>query len=300
MLNQLKNLAEELLENQTFDFLSIAIIDFKSHKYDYFNLNGVNPIFDLASITKPLTLSLHYFKYPEVFKKNPELKLLLNHQGSLVSGGRLNHSDWKKQILEYQIKESPTLYSDYSALRLMLELETKLKIDLEKSCKDFYQDKIYFWKDLDEKNKLKCAPTGMRNGKTLQGEVHDPNAYTIDAFCSHAGLFSTINGLAETVISFDKQFNLIKKMDEAFKTQSVNRFILGWDHAEDLNNTLAGVGCSAKTFGHLGFTGTSVWIDIEKMQGNIILTNATQNYWYDRTELNNLRKSLGSFIWKNL
>jgi len=295
MLNQLKKISATLLEQQTFDFLSVAVIDFKSHKYDFFNLNklGTDPIFDLASLTKPLTLSLNYFKNPGLFKENSKLKLLLNHQGSLISGGRLNHSDWKKQLLKYEIKESPTVYSDYSALRLMLEL----KIDFEKSCKEFLGSKVLFWKDLTHEQKLKCAPTGTRNGKVIQGEVHDPNAYTINEFCSHAGLFSNIKNLAETVIDFDKKFALIQKMTEEFNAPKLSRFILGWDHAEDLENTLAGKGCSAKTFGHLGFTGTSIWIDIERLQGHIILTNATQTYWYDRTPLNNLRKALGSFIW---
>jgi CubicO group peptidase (beta-lactamase class C family) len=66
----------------------------------------------------------------------------------------------------------------------------------------------------------------------------------------------------------------------------------------DKANTLAGLGCSENTFGHLGFTGTSFWIDLEKARGAVILTNATQSYWYERSGLTNLRKTIGEAIWK--
>ena len=63
------------------------------------------------------------------------------------------------------------------------------------------------------------------------------------------------------------------------------------------NDTLAGNGCSQATAGHLGFTGTSVWIDFEKEVGHIILSNATQNYWYEKAGLNQLRRTIGQLVW---
>ena len=88
----------------------------------------------------------------------------------------------------------------------------------------------------------------------------------------------------------------LKKNFPAQKTD--DRFILGFDRVTDPENTLAGKGASLNTFGHLGFTGTSFWIDLEKMKGSVILTNATQTYWYERSGLAQLRKALGSAIWK--
>jgi len=58
----------------------------------------------------------------------------------------------------------------------------------------------------------------------------------------------------------------------------------------DTKLTLAGSRANLSTFGHLGFTGTSIWIDSERKVGTVILSNATQNYWYDKAELNKLRK----------
>ena len=55
--------------------------------------------------------------------------------------------------------------------------------------------------------------------------------------------------------------------------------------------------CSDKTIGHLGFTGTSFWVDCEKGMGNIILSNATRDGWYQKNELNELRRALGNYTW---
>ena len=87
-------------------------------------------------------------------------------------------------------------------------------------------------------------------------------------------------------------------MKEEFQShKNEDRFIVGFDHVMDPQNTLAGAGASIKTFGHLGFTGTSFWIDTTKDKGAIILTNATKTYWYERSGLTLLRKTLGEKIW---
>ena len=86
------------------------------------------------------------------------------------------------------------------------------------------------------------------------------------------------------------------------KRDNGDRFVNGWDTV-DINNgkeSLAGRGCGPFTFGHLGFTGTSIWIDSEKRIGFIILTNATRDFWYERTRLNDLRKEIGRFIWSHV
>jgi serine-type D-Ala-D-Ala carboxypeptidase len=42
----------------------------------------------------------------------------------------------------------------------------------------------------------RCAPTEMRDGKMLQGEVHDGNAWVLGGVAGHAGLFSTADDMA--------------------------------------------------------------------------------------------------------
>jgi CubicO group peptidase (beta-lactamase class C family) len=76
-----------------------------------------------------------------------------------------------------------------------------------------------------------------------------------------------------------------------------HRFAYGWDRVENPGNTLAGAGCGPSTFGHLGFTGTSIWIDPEKGLGHVILSNATKYHWYDKVGLNDIRRAIGEKVW---
>src|SRR5690606_12605812 len=127
-------------------------------------------------------------------------------------------------------------------------------------------------------------------------EVHDPNAWVIKAFCSHAGLFATISSLCQTLLNYQKQTDFISNT-KADLQQHSHRFALGWDRVVNPQDTLAGKGCSPFTFGHLGFTGTSIWIDAEKMRGHVILANATKYHWYDKQVLNEIRRALGELVW---
>lgn len=300
-MEKLKNLAFELMGDQHFDSIAVGVIDFKKKSFETFEIQAdvfsSKPYlyFDLASVTKPLTNSAVRLKYPELFDE--KMMLLLNHKAGLPMGGLLSKKTWREELLAYDIKESPTLYSDYSSLRCMLEIEKKSGKRLEELCSYYFDPELVHWKKLPEDS---FSPeTGIRNKKIVSGEVHDNNCYNISEFISHAGLFSTVDGLCRSLLNLDREAKMIEQLGIAYKTQKEDdRFILGFDRVMDPENTLAGKGCSSKTFGHLGFTGTSFWIDLEKMRGAVILTNATQTYWYERSGLATLRKTLGAAIWK--
>jgi CubicO group peptidase (beta-lactamase class C family) len=301
----LRSLMRGLLQDQNFDCLSVGVINFESHNYfcveeiDDKNCEKDKKIYyDLASLTKPLTLGSFYCQKPDLFKKNKQWELLLNHKGGLPSWGRLDKKSWKQQIMSYMVQPSKTRYSDFSALRLMLEIEKSLNVKFENDLLDFWDEEILFWKNLTQKNYY--PRVGHRNGGYIRGVVHDDNAFVIDEFCTHAGIFGTMQGLCRTLINLEKKFSLLEQMKGAFeKYQNDNRFLNGWDTV-DLGNgkeSLAGKGCGPFTFGHLGFTGTSIWIDSKKSVGLIILTNATRDFWYERESLNHLRKEIGHFVW---
>ena len=308
MKDEIRRLTNELLEGQSFDCLSVGVIDFKSFNYQCvenildrkLDQNGKN-YFDLASLTKPLTLGSFFSQRPDIFDENRNWKLFLNHKAGLPAWGRLKRCSWKKQIMSYKAQPSITKYSDFSALRLMLEIEKVLDSKFEKVLLKFWDKETLFWKNLPQKNIY--PRTGHRNGRFLRGRVHDDNAFVINEFCTHAGLFSTIGGLCRTLINLDKQYRLLEHMKKGFqKRDNGDRFVNGWDTV-DINHgkeSLAGRGCGPFTFGHLGFTGTSIWIDSEKRIGFIILTNATRDFWYERTRLNDLRKEIGRFIWSHV
>ena len=303
-MQELQMLAINLMRNQKFDALAVGIIDFKLGDFNSFEIHSSNVFsktpelyFDIASLTKPVTLAANYLLHPEWF--NNDMILLLNHRGGLPAwgrlSGRLSKEQWRNQINSYPIIPSQTLYSDYSALRLMLEIEKKSGKNFKTLCFEYLDNEIKFWKDIEDKSK--CPITGIRNSKPIQGIVHDDNAHIISEFCSHAGLFGTINGICKTLLTLEKKKNLTNFMSEEFDKKNHERYIAGWDTVEDYSNTLAGDGAGLKTFGHLGFTGTSIWIDAEKKIGHVILTNATRENWYDRKGLNDLRKGIGKYIW---
>lgn len=288
--------AKSLLGKQNFDCLGYAIIDFKNNEIPIrFEIDGSQVLeqsslyFDLASLTKPLTLAAVYHHKKEKF--SPAMELLLNHRAGLPAYGPLSKDSWRDYILSLEIAESETLYSDYSALRLMLELESQSGKKLEDLCNFYWDEELYHWTKLPKE--VNCPATGTRQGRPIIGEVNDQNAYVIEDFCSHAGLFSTVTGLANSLISLNKATGFIAEMSSQ---NSSNRFICGWDTPSGID-TLAGQGCGQQTFGHLGFTGTSIWIDCQKNIGQILLTNATCKSSYSRDKLNELRRELGTMGW---
>jgi len=303
-MEDLKNLALKLLKNQHFDTLAVGVLDFNKSEYESFEIHNkkdLNPkikfYFDLASLTKPLTLAATYLKHGELFDE--KMVRLIRHRSGLTAGGRITVKNWREYISNFPLsnKDESTIYSDYSALRAMLEIEKKSGKSLYELC-DYYWDKeLVSWLDLP--NTAEFAEYGLRHGSQIQGQVHDDNAFYLNEKVSHAGLFATINGLCQSVLNLDKEVNLLSQMEEAFSQNDHERFINGWDTVTNPESSLAGLGCSKKTFGHLGFTGTSLWIDLEKKKGSVILTNATQSYWYDRSGLRELRRSLGESIWKS-
>lgn len=336
-LSELSSLIKEEMKNQHFDTISVGVVDFSSLKYktvEYSRKKGAIEVkidtpfyfFDLASLTKPLTSGVIFLQKPEVFKNNLKLKSLLNHHGGLPSGGFLDRKKWKEELLKFPIDpKSQTLYSDYSHLRLLLELENEIKLPFIDYCQSTSliqttidelttlqniqnSPKLFYWRALFnfcKKNRLLhlFPQTGVRNSSPICGEVHDHNAYNIPAFCSHAGLFAKIDALCEVILELETRYSLLKRLKSEYQTlPTTQRFVGGWDQVQDIDLTLAGKGAAltqGETFGHLGFTGTSIWFSTRLRLGHIILSNATQNYFYSRTGLNQIRRKIGEWVWKN-
>lgn len=117
--------------------------------------------------------------------------------------------------------------------------------------------------------------------KVLCGEVHDDNAYAIGGVAGHAGLFSSardihqllacLNGCLRGSDSFLPQA-LIQEFlsrDESVKNST---YALGWDTPSE-NKSSSGKYFSFHSVGHLGFTGTSIWWDLEKNCHVVLLSN---------------------------
>jgi len=131
--------------------------------------------------------------------------------------------------------------------------------------------------------KKQCAPTEIDNywrKMTMQGAVHDEAAYLLGGVSGNAGLFSTGPDLAifcQMMLNKGyyngKQYFKASTVEEWTKKQtSQSSRGLGWDTNEN-GETAAYKHFSFTTFGHTGFTGTSIFMDKERDLFAIILTN---------------------------
>ncbi len=118
--------------------------------------------------------------------------------------------------------------------------------------------------------------------RILQGEVHDENAWALGGYSGHAGLFGTAEGVYALADLLRKHFHGVRK--DYFQPTTVRAFFekqqlvagstwaLGWDTPSPLNSS-AGNHFSPGSVGHLGFTGTSLWMDLHHDVVVILLTN---------------------------
>jgi len=137
------------------------------------------------------------------------------------------------------------------------------------------------------KLKERAAPAELRAGAWMVGEVHDPRAFALGGVAGHAGLFSTADDLAVyaqmllSAGSYDgKQIlksNTVKEMTAPRKVPlaggKTGLRTYGWDMDTPYSKN-RGTGFPVGiSFGHTGFTGTSVWIDPQSQSAAIFLSN---------------------------
>ena len=126
----------------------------------------------------------------------------------------------------------------------------------------------------------KIAPTDLdENGKMLRGVVHDPTARRMGGVAGHAGLFSTVDDLAKFATALLNGSQILSpQMVEKMTTpaQPPNATVLrglGWDIDSQLSSNRGSL-LPVGSFGHTGFTGTSIWIDPTTRTFIIVLANA--------------------------
>lgn len=137
------------------------------------------------------------------------------------------------------------------------------------------------WRDEIAATEIEAVP--FRGAAALRGDVHDENAWRLGGVSGHAGLFSDADDLlrfGEWALagSLGRSFPgaLQPPAELATWTLRQDRPLgssrgLGWDTPSE--NSSAGAYLSARSFGHTGFTGTSIWIDPTRELVIVLLTN---------------------------
>jgi CubicO group peptidase (beta-lactamase class C family) len=127
-------------------------------------------------------------------------------------------------------------------------------------------------------------------GKILVGEVHDDNAHALGGVAGHAGLFGTVQGVLALTTHLLEVWQA-RARPVGFHAAELRHFlttrpvadstwVLGFD-TPSATGSSAGHHFSSASVGHLGFTGTSFWIDPVKELVVVLLTNRVHPVRHD-------------------
>lgn len=268
-------------------------------------------IYDLASLTKVIattnaamicvdrnlfSINDKVTKYIPAFAANGKeeitIKNLLMHNSGLPAfkkyytmynspGEVLN--DIYSSSLVYKTG-TKTIYSDLGMITLgkIIEKVTGKRLDVfcsEEIFKPLEMNDTYF--NPPSLLRYRIAPTEFDNywrKRLLIGEVHDETASLLNGVAGHAGLFSTAGDISKVLQMLLQKgvYNGNRIIDsstvKSFTSRRSNGRGLGWDMKSPTGSS-AGDLFSDKSYGHTGFTGTSVWTDPERDLFAVFLTN---------------------------
>ena len=227
-----------------------------------------------------------------------------------------SEKDFRKAFLDrvyaMELKSTPGTEMKYSDLGIVLLGEILERVS-GRPLDAFVKERV--WRPLGMKDTgwrpakgllPRIAPTekdGWR-GRTVHGEVHDENAFALGGVAPHAGLFGTAGDLARFAQMmlwkgvYANQRIVAPDTAELF-TRAANlppgsSRALGWD-TKSPQGSSAGQLFSNGSFGHTGFTGTSIWIDPERQLFLILLTNRVHPT-RDNTQIREVRPALADAV----
>ena len=116
-------------------------------------------------------------------------------------------------------------------------------------------------------------------GEVLRGVVHDENAQVLGAVAGHAGLFGSardVDVLARSLLGFGPTIlapTSVARMWDPAERPADGTYTLGWDTPSGPRSNAGSLMHREATVGHLGFTGTSLWVDRKRELAITLLTN---------------------------
>lgn len=273
----------------------------------------VDTLYDLASLTKVIaTTTMAMLLYDEgkldldrpvreylpEFRGEGKARLtvrdLLTHSAGVEVGGPLYRELQGKPAyldriaamdLDYE-PHSQSKYSDFGMILLGEILERAAGRPFE----DFVNERVLAPLGMTDTRFRpgpellpRIAPTEQDSwrGRLVRGEVHDENAFAMGGVAPHAGLFGTAADLARFArmllnggVHEGKRLISQATVDLFTRNAGVpdSSRALGWDTQGALGSS-GGTLFSLRSYGHTGFTGTSLWIDPERELFLILLTN---------------------------
>jgi len=268
-------------------------------------------LFDLASLTKPIATATSLVvladrgkvdlddrasRYLPEFaahgKDSITLRQLLTHVSGLPAETPLDdyqhgRAEAIRRIAALSLKAAPGtkfIYSDVGYLVLEEAVRRVAGTDLASFAtaavfRPLGMNRTGFLPPAEER--ARAAPTELRKGAWIRGDVHDPRAFRLGGVAGNAGLFSTAQDLARyarmllgsgaldgaRVLSADMTARMLAPHDVPGGIRA-----LGWDMQTGYS-TNRGASLSRRAVGHGGYTGTSLWIDPEQDLFVLFLSN---------------------------
>lgn len=274
----------------------------------------ISSIFDLASLTKvvattsmamilyerglldlemPLVSVAPEFKADDLRRQQVSLRMLLSHSSGLPAYEKLflksrDRDELISAAFQTPLKHDPgstAEYSDIGFILLVVALERLAQDALDDFCRQevfgplgmahtAFDPPLHWWSSIPP-----TANDQAFRQRIIQGEVQDENASVMEGVAGHAGLFSTAEDLsifAHTMLQ--RGGAIVRPETLALFTHRESSppgttRALGWDTPS--TSSQSGKYFSESSFGHLGYTGTSLWIDPQRQLSVILLTNRT-------------------------
>ena len=274
----------------------------------------VDSIFDLASVTKVVaTTSMAMILYerglldlelpvagvlPEFAgdgarRREVTFHMLLAHSSGLPAYEKLflrvrSKEEFLREAFSVPLKNAPGIHAEYSDIGFIL-LGLALERIAEESLDRFCQREVFGPLGLGHTAfnpppawKPQIPPTAddqTFRKRIIQGEVQDENASVLGGVAGHAGVFSTAGDIAtfahvllsggSPMVRRETLAVFARREDSPPGTSRA----LGWDTPSLPSQS--GKYFSPSSFGHLGYTGSSLWIDPERQLSVTLLTNRT-------------------------
>jgi uncharacterized protein YbbC (DUF1343 family)/CubicO group peptidase (beta-lactamase class C family) len=271
-------------------------------------------LYDLASVTKVVGTATAIMQLRDLQKLSldqpitdfvplPELnqitlKHLLTHTSGLVAVERYFTSmtsldamlqRYAKEGIEY-LPNVEHLYSDVGYMLLGRVVEEASREPLDTYCNKHIFTPLDMNRTSYNPPKAwlnNCAPTENDpwRGKLVHGEVHDENTWAVGGISGHAGIFSNALDLAKFCRGL--MTGKILKLDSLREMTTMNIKPLypwqglGWQ-IDPWSTKKTGFLPSRVAFGHTGWTGTSIWMDLDKDLFTILLSNTCHPNREDR------------------
>jgi serine-type D-Ala-D-Ala carboxypeptidase len=226
------------------------------------------------------------------------LRMLLSHSSGLPAYLKLfqtanNRQELVQQASQVALSHDPGSHAEYSDIGFILLGEALERITGER-LDQFCGREIFA--PLHLRTMKFNPPASWKNNipptegdesfrhSVIQGEVNDENAWVMGGIAGHAGCFSTaldVAVLAECMLRGGApllDLHTVELFTRREASPSGTSHALGWDTPSLPSQS--GRHFSPESYGHLGFTGTSLWIDPVRRLSVTLLTNRT---WPDRS-----------------